>query len=150
MQDARQASPGGLSSPADLFVGREGELAAVSRMLADPHTRLVTLTGPPGIGKTRLAVACASAYAERNGCTPVFVDLVPVRDPALAMIELAQAVGVEPRRGTDLTGQVAAALGHEERLVVLDNCEHLLGAAPDVGRLLTACPSRRTWQTSAA
>src|SRR5580700_6361007 len=148
MQDARQASPGGLPSPADLFVGREGELAAVSRMLADSHTRLVTLTGPPGIGKTRLAVACASAHAERNGCTPVFVDLVPVRDPALAMVELAQAVGVEPRGGTDLTGQVAAALGHEERLVVLDNCEHLLGAAPDVGRLLTACPRLRVLATS--
>jgi hypothetical protein len=76
MQDARQASPGGLPSPADLFVGREGELEDVSRMLADPHTRLVTLTGPPGIGKTRLAVACASAHAERSGCAPVFVDLL--------------------------------------------------------------------------
>ncbi len=117
-------------------------------MLADPHTRLVTLTGPPGIGKTRLAVACASAHAERSGCAPVFVDLAPVRDPALAMVELAQAVGVEPRGGTDLTGQVAAALGHEERLVVLDNCEHLLGAAPDVGRLLTACPRLRVLATS--
>src|SRR5580658_5846622 len=148
MQDARQASPGGLPSPADLFVGREGELEAVSRMLADPHTRLVTLTGPPGIGKTRLAVACASAHAERSGCAPVFVDLAPIRDPALVMVELAQALGVEPRGGTDLAGQVAAALGHEERLVVLDNCEHLLGAAPDVGRVLTACPRLRVLATS--
>jgi len=116
-------------TPADLFVGRDGELVAVSGMLADARARLVTLTGPPGIGKTRLALVCASAYAERIQCAPVFVDLAPVRDPALVMAELAQAAGVEPRRGADLTGQLAAALGNEERLVVLDNFEHLLGAA---------------------
>jgi predicted ATPase/DNA-binding NarL/FixJ family response regulator len=148
MQDARQASVGGLLSPADLFVGRDAELAAVSGMLTHPRTRLVTLTGPPGIGKTRLAVACALAHAERSGCAAVFVDLAPVRDPALVMVELAQAIGVEQRRGTDLTGQLAAALGHEERLVVLDNCEHVLAAAPDVGRLLAACPRLQVLATS--
>ena len=148
MRDARRAPPGDLRAPADLFVGRDGELAALSGMLASPQARLVTLTGPPGIGKTRLAVACALAYAERSGCTAAFVDLAPVRDPALVMAELAQAVGVEPRDGTDLTGQLAAALGNEERLVVLDNCEHLLAAAPDVGAVLAACPRLRVLATS--
>jgi non-specific serine/threonine protein kinase len=148
MRDAWRASPSGLPSLADLFVGRDGELEAVSGMLAHPQARLVTLTGPPGIGKTRLAVACASAHAERSGCAAVFVDLAPLRDPALVLVELAQAMGVEPRGGTDLTGRLAAALGHQERLVVLDNCEHLLAAAPDLGRVLSACPRLRVLATS--
>ena len=148
MQDARRAPHAGLPSPTDLFVGRDGELAAVSRMLAHGQTRLVTLTGPPGIGKTRLAVACASAYAEHSGCATVFVDLAPVRDPALVMVQLAQTVGVEPRGGVDLIGQLAAALGDDDRLVVLDNCEHVLAAAPDVGQVLVSCPRLRMLATS--
>jgi len=148
MRDARGASYGSLPQPPDLLVGRDEELAAVSGMLASSQARLVTLTGPPGIGKTRLAVACAAAYAERSGRAAVFVDLAPVRDPALVMVELAQAVGVEPPGGTDLIGQLAAALGDEERLVVLDNCEHLLATAPDVGQVLAACPRLRVLATS--
>ena len=148
MREARRSPYGALPLPADLFVGRDGELAAVSGMLAGLQARLVTLTGPPGIGKTRLAVACAAAYTERSGCASAFVDLAPVRDPALLLVEVAQALGVEPRGGTDLTGQLAAALGSEERLVVLDNCEHLLAAAPDVGQLLAACPRLRVLATS--
>jgi predicted ATPase/DNA-binding NarL/FixJ family response regulator len=148
MRDGRRSPHSGLPTPADLFVGRDGELAAVSGMLANARARLVTLTGPPGIGKTRLAVECASAYAERSGSAAVFVDLAPVRDHALVMAELAQAVGVEPRSGADLTDQLAAALGNEARLVVLDNFEHLLAAAPDVGQVLAACPRLRVLATS--
>jgi len=148
MRDTGRAPRSGLPAPADLFVGRDDELAALSRMLASPQARLVTLTGPPGIGKTRLAVACAVAYTDRSGCAADFVDLAPVRDPALVVEELAQAVGVEPRGGTDLAGQLAVVLGNEERLVVLDNCEHLLAAASDIGAVLAACPRLRVLATS--
>src|SRR5579863_5398764 len=115
MRDARRASRNGLPQSADLFVGRDDELSAVSGMLAHPQARLVTLTGPPGIGKTRLAVACAAAHAARSGCTAVFADPAPVRHPALVPGELAQALGVEPRRGTDLTGPPATTVGPEEQ-----------------------------------
>jgi predicted ATPase/DNA-binding CsgD family transcriptional regulator len=148
MREAVRTSHSALPLPVDLFVGREGELAAVSGMLASLQTRLVTLTGPPGIGKTRLAVVCAAAYGERSGCAPVFVDLAPVHDPALVMVAVADALGVQLRRGADPTGQLAAALGTEELLLVLDNCEHLLAAAPDVGHVLAACPRLRVLATS--
>ena len=148
MREARRVPHRALPLPVDLFVGRERELATVSGMLASLQSRLVTLTGPPGIGKTRLAVACAAAYAERSGHAPLFVDLASVRDPALVMVELAQALDVEARGGTDLTGQLAAALGGAEHLVILDNCEHLLAAATDVGRVLAACPRLRVLATS--
>ena len=148
MRNATRAPRTGLPAPADLFVGRDGELAALARMLAGAPTRLVTLTGPPGIGKSRLAVACAAAYARRTGCAAAFLDLAPLRDPALVMVELARALGVEPRSGRDLIGQLAAAVGSEDRLVVLDNCEHLLAAAPDVGQVLASCPRLLVLATS--
>jgi predicted ATPase/DNA-binding CsgD family transcriptional regulator len=129
----------GLPAPADLLVGRDAELAAVCELLASAHARLVTLTGPPGIGKTRLAVACAAAHAARTGCEAVFVDLAPVRDPAQVIVELAQAFGVELGGRSDPIGQLILAAGSEDRLVVLDNFEHLLVAAGDLGRLLASC-----------
>lgn len=147
MRDATRIPRSRLPVPADLLVGRDRELAALSGVLASERARLVTLTGPPGIGKTRLAVACAAAYAELTGRAAVFLDLAPVQDPGLVVAELAQAVGIEPRSGTDLIGQLAAA-GSEHQLVVLDNCEHLLAAAADVGRVLAACPRLLVLATS--
>ena len=138
MRNATRVSRGGLPAHVDLLVGRDGELAAISGMLGG-LSGLVTLTGPPGIGKTRLAVACAEAFAERTGWTTAFVDLAPVRDPARVLVEVAQAVGVEPRSDADLVGQLAESTGNENLLVVLDNFEHLLAAARDVGRVLVSC-----------
>ena len=165
MRNASRASHSGLPAPADLFVGRDGELATVSRMLASARARLVTLTGPPGIGKTRLAVACAAAHAERSGYAAVFVDLAPVRDPALVLAELAQAVGVEPRGGTELTepagcgagqrgaargpGQLRASAGRRPRTLarLLDRLPAAAGARDQPG---TAPAVRRAGVPGAA
>jgi predicted ATPase/DNA-binding CsgD family transcriptional regulator len=137
-QKATLTERAGLPPQGDLFVGRETELEAVSGLLSD--ARLVTLTGPPGIGKTRLAVACAAAYAERTECAAVFVDLAQVRDPKQVLIELAGALGIELGGGTDTVGQLTMAAASEYRLVLLDNFEHLLAAAADVGQVLASCP----------
>jgi predicted ATPase/DNA-binding CsgD family transcriptional regulator len=118
------------------LVGRGAEVAALGDVLDGP-ARLVTLTGPPGVGKTRLAVAAAEAVADRFD-ELVWVDLAPVRDPERLLDEIAQAAGV-PR---------ASALSDRSVLVVLDNCEHLLAAAPAVGELLTTLPRLRVLATS--
>src|SRR5258708_12774123 len=99
MPDAARTPRTGLPASSDLFVGRDDELAALAQLLAAPGApgaRVVTLTGPPRIGKTRLAVACASAYAERNGGGAGYVDLVPVQDPALFIPALPQPLAVHP------------------------------------------------------
>jgi predicted ATPase len=146
----RQAGygPARLPAPGDLFVGREGELEALTRVLAEPRIRLLTLTGPPGIGKTRLAVAAAAVHAEETGRTAVFVDLAPVRDPDLVIVELARALDVDHRDRAELVDQMAAVVADQDRLVVLDNCEHLLAAAPELGRVLSACHGLRVLATS--
>src|SRR6266702_4699094 len=113
MRNAMLTRRTGLPAPSDLFVGREAELAAVSAMLAAAHARLVTLTGPPGIGKTRLAIACAMAHTEQTGRAAIFLDLAPLREPSQVIVELAQALGVEPAGGTDMISQLTLAAANE-------------------------------------
>ena len=148
MRSATPIPRQGLPASADLFIGRDGELAAVSALLADGRTRLVTLTGPPGIGKTRLAIACAAAHAERNRRAAAFVDLAPVREPAQVIAELARALAVEPRDGADVISQLAESLGHVDQLIVLDNFEHVLPAADELGQVLAACQRLTVLATS--
>jgi predicted ATPase/DNA-binding SARP family transcriptional activator len=136
--------------PADAtpLVGRALEVAAVTSLLARPDTRLVTLTGPGGTGKTRLALAAARRM--EPDVHAVFVDLSAVSDPALVIPTVAHALGASESPGGDPVESVVAMLGEQPRLLVLDNLEQVLDAAVDIARLLDASGTLRVIATSRA
>jgi predicted ATPase/DNA-binding CsgD family transcriptional regulator len=143
---ARRA--GGLPVSPNALVGRDSELAALAGLLLAVDTRLVTLTGPPGVGKTRLAVAAASAVADRFADGVVFVDLTPVRDPALVPVEVARALGVGAEGRAEPGERLARELVDKALLLVLDNVEHVLSAGPGIAAPLATCPRLRVLATS--
>lgn len=141
-----------LPGPLTPLVGREDDLALVSALLQS--ARLVTLTGPGGVGKTRLALAVARGVRDRavaSGVTdPVaFVPLAGLTDPSLVVSAVAQAVGARGAGG-DVPGSALAAALRGRQLLVLDNLEHLLPAAPTISTLLAACPTLTILATSRA
>ncbi|HEU5422299.1 MAG TPA: AAA family ATPase, partial [Nitrolancea sp.] len=143
-------SPAQLPAAPTPLVGREAEVRALTRLLRQDDTRLVTVTGPPGIGKTRLALAVAEAVAGGFPGGVVFVPLAAQRDPAQVPLNLAQALGV-PRDGPgSLTERLAEELRGRQVLVLLDNFEQVLEAAPTLAELLAACPRLKLLVTSRA
>jgi predicted ATPase/DNA-binding SARP family transcriptional activator len=131
-----------LPVPPTPLVGRRLELAAVSALYRDEGARLVTLTGPGGTGKTRLALATAQALEPELRDGALFVSLAPVSDPELLVPTIAEALDVR-EGGRALAEGVTEHLRERRMLLVLDNFEQLLSAAPLVGDLLAAAP--RLW-----
>jgi predicted ATPase/DNA-binding CsgD family transcriptional regulator len=128
------------------FVGRERELAEVKRLLEG--TRLLTLTGPGGCGKTRLALA-AGELAEGFGDGVRWVELASLADPSLVPQVVASAIGVREQPGRSPTESLCAYLGSKKVLLVLDNCEHLVEACAElVEVLLHSCAQLRVLATS--
>ena len=125
-------------SPLTRLVGRERELAVVTRMLVEERQRLVTITGPGGIGKSRLAVAAAREMEAAFPDGVVFVDLAPVLDSALVIPAVANALGIRDIGDRPLSEKLVAALGRRRLLLVLDNVEQVVEAAPELVAVLGA------------
>ncbi|MEA2844132.1 MAG: hypothetical protein QOJ69_1803, partial [Actinomycetota bacterium] len=131
--------PNNLPAPLSTFIGRDRELREMSKLLeAD---RLVTLTGPAGSGKTRLAVELAARSLASHADGSWFVDLAPLADPGLVPQTVAAAVGVIQQPPRNLVETLVDHLRAREAILVFDNCEHLLApSAALVDALLQACP----------
>ncbi|MCC6943966.1 MAG: TIR domain-containing protein [Thermomicrobiales bacterium] len=150
VEDSPGTIPVATNVPAPLsdIIGRDEQIAAVCALLDARGTRLVTLTGPGGVGKTRLALAVAWQLQETFPGSIAFVDLAPVRDAALVLPEIAAAVGLSNTGQESLMTKLHTALRNQRILLVLDNCEQVLDAAGDIGELVQGLPDLTILATS--
>lgn len=132
----------------DACIGRDAELTAIMGALHDSSSRLLTLTGPPGVGKTRLAMEAVRRLAALTPDEIVMVDLMPLTSPLLVFPAIAAALGVRETGSGALRDRLHARLASRPIVIVLDNFEHLLAAAPVVGDLLQDRASVRFLVTS--
>jgi predicted ATPase/DNA-binding XRE family transcriptional regulator len=146
--DASSSAPLPLSLT--VFHGRDADVQTLRRWLADPGARLITLTGPGGSGKTRLALEVARTVAADGSGRVVFVALAAILDPAFVASAIAEALGLADASALDLPRRTRVACGNQATLLVLDNFEQILDAAPLVADLLTSVASLRVLATSRA
>ena len=130
------------------ILGREREHDQLLGLLEDPRTRLVTLTGPGGVGKTRLALHVATTLIEEFGRDVVYIPLVAIRDPSLVIPTIGQALGVPFDTSATWIDRLVEVLNERSPLLVLDNIEQLLNAAPDLANLVARCPGVTVLVTS--
>jgi predicted ATPase/DNA-binding CsgD family transcriptional regulator len=139
-----------LPAPLTAFVGRERELAGLRALLARRDVRLLTVTGPGGVGKTRLTIEAAREIADGFAAGARFVPLAPLGSPDLVLPTIARTLGIGESRPGEILRDLTEQLASTELLLVLDNVEHLLAAGPDLALLLAACPALTLLATSRA
>ena len=142
--------PTNLPAPLTHLIGRKQDVAAVRNALLRGEVRLLTLIGPPGIGKTSLSIEVARDIHAAFNDGAYFVALAPLSDPSLVLATIAQTLGVKETAGQPLLETLKIALHTQRRLLLLDNFEHLLEAASLVVELLEACPGLKALVTSRA
>ena len=139
-----------LPLPPTVLLGREADVQTLRHWLADPTARLITLIGPGGVGKTRLALELARAIADEGSTRVVVAPLAAIRDFTFVTSAIAEALGLTDGTALDLPRRARVACQDRPTLLVLDNFEHVLDAAPLVADLLTSVASLRLLVTSRA
>lgn len=143
-------TPGGLPAPVTSLVGREAEIEAITQILQDQTVRLLTLTGPVGVGKTRLAMESGRRISRLYRDGVYLVELASVYDPLLTPSAVASSLGVREGHSGRLTQLIIERLAPHKTLLILDNFEHLLPAAALLSTLLASCPHLQLLVTSRA
>jgi len=136
-----------LPRPTTRLIGRDTDVAQVLDLLVDPDVRMVTIVGPGGIGKSRLAVAVAEGAKQRYPDGVVYVELASLREPSLVLPTIAKTLGIE-EPGTSADALLRDQLAEARMLIVLDNMEQLAAAAGDLSNLLGSTESVQVLVTS--
>jgi predicted ATPase/DNA-binding XRE family transcriptional regulator len=140
--------PNNLPAPLTPFIGREHHLRRLEERLMHKDVRLLTLVGPPGVGKTRLALELATHVTGAFEHGVFLVELAPLRDPNLVLSAIASVLGVLEKPGLPLFEILKSHIGATDTLLVIDNFEHLLESGMLLSKLLATCPGLKVLATS--